>query len=91
MLRVPKRNGGYCRVKTLVDWMVEAVVYGGGGAVLGFGFAVLCISRLLVRTNPLAMIPAVAGMTIFGFLFGLFGGEPAINWIGRLIRGSEYD
>jgi hypothetical protein len=32
MLRVPKRNGGYCRVKTLVDWMVEAVVYGGGGA-----------------------------------------------------------
>ncbi len=91
MLRVPKRNGGYCRVKTLGDWIIEAVVYGGGGALLGFGFAVLCISRLLVRTHPLAMIAPVAGLTLFGFLFGLFGGERGINWIGRLIRGSEYD
>jgi hypothetical protein len=89
MLRVPKRNGGNCRVKTPVDWIVESVVYGGGGAFLGFGFAVLCVSRVPARA--VHSIPIIAALTVFGFFFGLFGGEPGINWIGRLIRGSEYD
>jgi hypothetical protein len=86
MLRIPRRNGGNCRVKTLVDWLVEAIVYGGGGALLGFGFAVVCLNRAALHA-----IPMIAALTIFGFLIGLFGGESGINWIGRLIRGSEYD
>ena len=36
-LRVPKRNGGNSRVKTATDWLVEVLVYGGGGAFLGGG------------------------------------------------------
>jgi hypothetical protein len=35
LLRVPRRSGGNCRVKTPFDWLVETVVYGGGGALVG--------------------------------------------------------
>ena len=45
-IRVPRRSGGNCRVKTLVDRLVEAVVCGGGGALLGFCLAILILSQL---------------------------------------------
>jgi hypothetical protein len=91
-LRVPKSSGGSCRVKSPVDRLVEAVVYGGGGALLGLGLAVLILSQagrfagltgLAATWTFLAVLPAV------GFLFGLLGGERGVNWIGRLIRARE--
>ncbi|HZY84205.1 MAG TPA: hypothetical protein VFE78_05210 [Gemmataceae bacterium] len=92
-LRVPKRNGGNSRVKTPTDWLVEVVVYGGGGALLGCGLAVLILSqlpRLMGRGGLFEFAWAlVGGLTLLGFLFGTFGGERGINWVGRMIRDRE--
>ena len=48
-LRVPKRSGGRCRIKTLTDWVVEAAVYGGGGALLGVGMGLLICTQVVAR------------------------------------------
>jgi hypothetical protein len=92
LLRVPKRSGGSCRVKSLVDRLVEAVVYGGGGGLLGLGLAILILSQagrfgILARVEETLLF--TAGLTAGGFLFGLLGGERGINWIGQLIRHRE--
>jgi hypothetical protein len=84
VLRVPKRTDGNCRVKTFVDRLVEAVVCGGGGAFLGFGLAVLILSRLPIRSWLI-----IPGLTIAGGIAGLFGGERGIDWIGNMIRDKE--
>ena len=88
-LRVPKRSGGNCRVKTVIDWLVEAIVYGGGGALLGLGLAILLLSQMrgssLVTSGP----GLIGVFTLVGFVFGLLGGERGINWIGRMIRDQE--
>jgi hypothetical protein len=87
-LRVPKRSGGRCQVRRPLDWVVESVVYGGGGALLGFGLALLIVARFpLFRLG--GRWETVAGLTVSGFLFGLLGGERGINWVGRLIRQRE--
>jgi hypothetical protein len=88
LLRVPRADFGNSRAKTLTDWVIEAVVYGGGGGLLGFGLGVvLCagVARVF-RSSAYVLIP---GLTLTGFLIGLFGGERGINWIGRMIRDSE--
>jgi hypothetical protein len=88
-VRVPRHNGGNCRVRTPLDWLVEALVYGGGGALLGLGLALLILAlfrgAILIRVTWV-LIPA---LTLLGFLAGLFGGERGINWIGRMIRDQE--
>jgi hypothetical protein len=88
-LRVPRRSGGNCRVKTLVDRLVETVVCGGGGALLGLGLALLILSQLpgLLWLRRTWMI--LAGFTTLGFLAGFFGGERGIEWLGRIIRERE--
>ena len=93
-LRVPKRNGGNSRVKTATDWLVEVLVYGGGGAFLGCGLAFLILSqlpRLTGRGTGLLEVgwAFVGGLTLLGFLFGALGGERGINWVGRMIRERE--
>jgi hypothetical protein len=88
LLRVPKRSGGNCRVKTPVDWLVETVVYGGGGAAVGFGLAVLIIGRLrMVYFSESAML--IPALTLAGFVAGLVGGERGMELIGRMIRERE--
>lgn len=85
-LKVPRRSGGNCRVKRPHEWVIEAVVYGGGGALLGFGLGVLIVSRMgFFRQTAYTL----AALTIAGFLFGTFGGERGVNWIGRMIRDRE--
>jgi hypothetical protein len=92
LLRVPRRSGGNCQVKTPVDWLVETVVYGGGGALLGLGLALVILSRW---GGPLAWDVwglgwiLVPGLSLIGFLAGLLGGERGINWVGRMIRSHE--
>src|SRR5436305_1293211 len=43
-LRVPRHNGGNCRLKSITDWIMEGIVYSGGGALL----------RLTARADILA-------------------------------------
>ncbi len=92
-LRVPRRNGGSCRVKTLTDRLVEAIVYGGAGAAFGFVLTAMLASQFLVvapfGTRGWLRLLFVAGGALGGFLLGLFGGEAGINWIGRKIRERE--
>jgi hypothetical protein len=89
-LRVPARDGGSCRVRSLADWLVEAAVYGGCGAVLGLGLALLLLRYVYVGPwwfwYEWMMI---GGFVLVGFLAGLFGGEAGINWVGRMIRDNE--
>lgn len=88
-LGVPKRSGGKCRIKTLLDWIIEITVYGGGGAVLGAGLGILILSqigRFGIRYGSWEML---AACTLAGFLFGTLGGERGIEWIGRKIRDRE--
>jgi len=89
VLSVPKRNGGKCRVKTLADWLVEIVIYGVGGALLGFGFAILVLSRLRFGFWFESGLVLTAGLTIIGFVAGLLCGERGVNWIGRMIQNRE--
>jgi hypothetical protein len=94
-LRVPRVSGGNCKVKTLADWGIEAVVYGGGGALLGLGLAVLILSRVRIGDRVVGgasfhtAAAILVGLTLVGFLAGLFGGEPGINWLGQWIRNRE--
>jgi hypothetical protein len=89
LLRVPPQSGGNSRVRTPVDWLVETVVYGGGGGLPGCGLAVLILSQvrrvLLVESGWTLVI----GLTLVGFLVGFLGGERGINWIGQMIRDRE--
>jgi len=88
LLKVPEASGGRTKVLRPVDWLIEGVVYGGGGALLGFGLGLLIVSRIpLFRLG--GRWDLIAGLTVAGFLFGLFGGERGVNWIGGLIRRRE--
>jgi hypothetical protein len=92
LLRVPRQSGGKCRVYTFVDWLVEGVVYGGGGALLGFGLALVILAKLMrgvTFTTWAAEAGFLVGLTLMGFVAGLFLGERGVNWVGRKIRGSE--
>lgn len=87
LLRVPKHNYGKCRVKTITDRIVEVVLYGGGGAFLGLGLALLIMSRwrgLILRGWVI-----IVGFILAGFVAGSLGGERGLDWIGRLIRERE--
>jgi hypothetical protein len=94
MLKVPKRSGGRSKVHRPVDWLIESVVYGGGGAILGASLALL----LLFQT-PLFVAGGrwrvggvlIGGLAAAGFLLGVLGGERGINWVGRMIRSREED
>src|SRR5438552_1833770 len=88
LLRVPKRDGGRCRVKTIEDWLVEAVVYGGGGALLGLGLALVILSRWPWGAHS-GSWRFVLGTIVTGFLAGLLGGERGVDFIGRQIRDEE--
>jgi hypothetical protein len=88
-LRVPRRSGGNCRVKTLVDRLVEVVVCGGGGAVLGFALAILILSQLRGLLWFRRTWTLIGGLTLMGFVAGVVGGERGLEWVGRMIRERE--
>jgi hypothetical protein len=105
-LRVPRYSGGKCRMKTLADWAVEALVYGGGGALLGGGLGLLFTAAVFgvgfgARTVGVGADAGIwlfvlswgliVGLACLGFLIGLLFGERGINWFGRFIRKVDSD
>ena len=80
--RVPRRDGVSKRAKTVLDWILEFVIYGGGGAFLCglLGFAIAA----RVRGNWEVRVMIIGGMTLGGFLIGALFGERGINVIGAL-------
>jgi hypothetical protein len=91
-LRIPKKSGDAWKDKRLVDRLVEFAVYGVGGGLLGFLFALFVLTRLFMvylRAGTSDGLYLIAGCTVAGLLLGGLGGEPAINWIGRQIRSRE--
>src|ERR1022692_2789919 len=82
-MRVPRWSGMSSRDKRLSDWCIETLVYGGGGAVVGFlaGIAVIITARKPGYWNApgweLASI--VGAATLIGFSAGLFR-ERLVHW-----------
>lgn len=85
-VRVPKRSGGWSKARSLRDWLIESLVYGGAGALIGFGLSVAIFARLPIVRRPSEVI---AALTAFGLLAGVLFGERGINWIGQKLRDRE--
>jgi hypothetical protein len=84
-VKVPRRSGGSSRARTPVEWLVESLVYGGGGALLALALAFFAFPVPTLGNR----LWVLAGMTLGGFLLGALGGERAVNWIGRIVRDGE--
>lgn len=84
--RVPKRSNGSSKVRSLQDWLIESVVYGGAGALIGFVLSIAIFSRIPLVRRPSEITVA---LTAFGLLLGVLFGERGINWIGQKLRDRE--
>ena len=85
-LRVPRRSGGKCRIKTPLDWLVQAVVYGGAGGLFGLGLDALLGSSFrfwMRQPNPCLTLVA---LPVGGVLIGFLGGERVVGWVAGIIR-----
>ena len=87
-IRVPKVNDSSSRHRSALDWLIEWVVYGGGGGLLGFLLALLLLSRVPFL-GRVANRSLLFGCTLVGLLAGGLGGEAGVNWLGRIIRDWE--
>jgi len=86
-VRVPGCDHGNCRVRTLVDRLIEAVLCGGGCALLGF----LAVGYAFPFAG-LRLLPGGIGYVVIGCgLFGLLLGERALDLIGAFLRARERD
>lgn len=85
-VKVPRRSGGSSKARSLTDWLLEALVYGGACALIGFALSVAVFARI-----PLVRRPAevVAAFTLFGLVVGTAFGERGINWLGQKLRDRE--
>ncbi|MBY0458739.1 MAG: hypothetical protein K2V38_15485 [Gemmataceae bacterium] len=85
-LKVPRRSGKSSKAFALGDWLLESLIYGGAGALIGFGLSVLIFSRMFILRRPTEIIVA---LTLFGLAVGALFGERGINWIGQKLRDRE--
>ena len=85
-VKVPKRPNGSSKVRSLLDWLVESLVYGGAGALIGFVLSIAIFSRIPLVRRPTEVTVA---LTLFGLLVGVLFGERGINWIGQKLRDRE--
>lgn len=86
-IRVPAKSGGNCRVRTATDRLVEGLVYGAGGALLGLILGVGILAALKEAAAVLWPIPAA--LTLAGLFGGVFFGEAGVGWIGKTLRAGE--
>lgn len=85
-LKIPRRSGASSKAFSLSEWLVEALIYGGAGALVGFALSIAVLSRLWVFRRPSEVILVA---TAFGFVVGALFGERGINWIGQKLRDRE--
>jgi len=85
-VKVPRRSNGSSKVRSPLDWLVEAVVYGGAGALLGFILSIAIFARIPLVRRPAEVTLA---LTLFGLLAGALFGERGIGWIGQKLRDRE--
>jgi xanthosine utilization system XapX-like protein len=85
-VKVPRRSGGSSKVRSPTDWLVESLVYGGAGALIGFVLSIAIFSRIPLVRRPAEVTLAA---TAFGLLVGVLFGERGINWIGQKLRDRE--
>lgn len=86
-IRIPKKNHGPTRIRKPVDFLVETLVYGGGGGLLGASLGVWLSAEIPWILGGRKKL--VLTLALMGFLIGFFGGERGINWIGRMLRDRE--
>jgi hypothetical protein len=84
--KVPKRSGGSSKARSPIDWLLEALIYGGACALIGFGLSIAIFARIPLVRRP---SEAVIAMTVFGLLVGALFGERGINWLGQKLRDRE--
>jgi hypothetical protein len=83
LVKVPKRPGGWSKSRSLEDWVVETLVYGGLCATFAFALSFAVITRAaLFRANFTPLIVA----TMTGLIAGALFGERALNYFGRKFR-----
>jgi hypothetical protein len=85
-VRVPRRSGRSSKGFSLGDWLIESLVYGAAGALIGFGLWFAIFGRVpVVRRRSELLI----GLTVAGLLAGVLFGERGIDWLGRRLRDRE--
>jgi len=90
--RVPAGDGGDSRYRTLTDRLVELVVYGGGGALLGFGLALLLLRFVFIATRNFWLSSQIMlACMLIGLLAGALLGEAGVTMVGGWIRTREKD
>jgi hypothetical protein len=90
-VRVPDGDHGNCRVRTLLDRLIEAILCGGGCALIGFLAVVYAFPVIGVRVFPSEIAFGGAAVAIGCGLFGLLLGERALDLIGAFLRARERD
>lgn len=84
--KVPRQSGGSSKTRSLTDWLLETLIYGGACAVFAFGLSFVIITRVpFFRRDFTPVIVA----TLAGLAAGAVFGERAINWIGQKLRDRE--
>jgi hypothetical protein len=84
--KVPKHSGGSSKTRSLTDWLLETLIYGGACALIGFVLSIMIFSRIPFVRRPSEIVIA---MTLFGLMVGTLFGERGINWIGQQLRDRE--
>jgi DNA-directed RNA polymerase subunit RPC12/RpoP len=82
-LKVPREAGGSSKYTSVTDRVVESLVYGGAGAVIGFVVWLLTFGRIPGVRRRWEILAALVG---FGLVVGVVFGERGIGWIGQKFR-----
>jgi hypothetical protein len=85
-LKIPRRTEGSSKPFAPLDWLIESLVYGGAGALIGFGLCIAIFSRLPFARRSTEIVLAV---TLLGWLAGTIFGERGVNWMGQKMRDRE--
>jgi hypothetical protein len=72
--------------KSLADRLIERLVYGLGGGLIGFCLGGFLGYRFFFMIGVFYFV--IAG-TAVGFLAGALGGEAGLSWIGSKMRQRE--
>jgi hypothetical protein len=90
-VRVPSVDHGNCRVRTILDYLVEAFLCGGGCALIGFLAAMYAFPPLGFHAFGEGIISGAAVVAVGCGLFGMLFGERALDMVGAFVRARERD